>query len=309
MNRDAVIVEVGINEGATRGQNPNIAFSPGECAADAVRCAEAGAAVVHWHAREPDTGAYRFGDTALYGEALDNMRAASNVLAYPTYPIDTATPEERLLHVWDLHERHGLEIAPIDIGSVTIVLWDDAGHDFFGVGMPGVDVVANPLSFTLDALAQADARDMVPTLGAFDVGFTRTMVLLAESGRLRPPVFLKIFLSGGWAVGPFPSEAALDFHLAQIPTGLEVEWVAVPYALDDPALVERLCRHALAQGGGVRVGIGDNPSAYPEATNADLVEAAARWCEEAGRPVATPTEVRARFGIADDPDPGVKERA
>src|SRR5437867_13344702 len=85
----------------------------------------------------------------------------------------------------------------------------------------------------------------------------------------------EIFLSGAWAVGPFPTEEALDFHLQQIPPDLDVEWVLVPYALDDPALVERLCRHALARGGGIRLGIGDDPAAFPESTNAALVERAA----------------------------------
>jgi uncharacterized protein (DUF849 family) len=297
MDRDAAIIEVGLNEAAMRAQNPHVAYSPPECAADALRCAEAGAAVVHWHARDAATGAPRFGDAGLYAEALDAMRAGGDVLAYPTYPVDVPV-EERLDHVWALGEHHGLELAPVDIGSVTVVLWDEETRDFFGVDTLGATaVVDNPLSFTIDGLARAESLGMVPTLGAFDVGFTRTMVLLAESGHLRPPVFLKIFLSGAWAVGPFPSEAALDFHLAQIPEGLDVEWVAVPYALDDPAMVERLCRHALERGGGIRVGIGDNAAAFPGLTNAQLVERAVGWCADAGRPVATASEARRRFGV------------
>ena len=89
-------------------------------------------------------------------------------------------------------------------------------------------VIANPLPFVLDAIEQTYALGMVPTLGALDVGFTRTMVLLVEAGKLRPPVFLKILLSGALAVGPFPTEEAIDFHLRQIPPGLDVEWVVVP---------------------------------------------------------------------------------
>jgi uncharacterized protein (DUF849 family) len=295
---DAVIVEVGLNEAAMRAQNAHVAYSPSECAADATRCADAGAAVVHWHARDAETGAPRFGDVALYAEALELMRAGSDLLAYPTYPVDLPVAD-RLDHVWTLGTEHGLELAPIDIGSVTNVLWDATDHDFFGVDLLGdAAVVDNPLSFTLGGLARADELGMVPTLGAFDVGFTRTMVLLTESGRLRPPVFVKIFLSGAWAVGPFPSEAALDFHLAQLPEGLDVEWVAVPYALDDPARVERLCRHALELGGGIRVGIGDNPAAFPDLTNAELVERALGWCADTGRPVASAADVRERFGLS-----------
>jgi len=297
MLHDAAIIEVGLNESVMRAQQPLVAYTPAECAADANRCADAGAAVVHWHAREPATGAPRLGDTALYGEALGAMRRA-DVLAYPTYPVDVAV-DDRLTHCWSLRATHGLEMTPVDVGSVTIVLWDEATRGFG----PAVEflrdfgVVENPLPFTLDALERIGGLGMIASIGAFDVGATRTAVLLAAAGALRPPIFLKIFLSEAWAVGPFPTEDAIDFHLAQLPDGLDVEWVVVPYTIGDPALVERLCRHALARGGGIRVGIGDNPVAYPDATNAALVERAVAWARDAGRPVASAAEMRARFGL------------
>ncbi|MEX0663910.1 MAG: 3-keto-5-aminohexanoate cleavage protein [Acidimicrobiia bacterium] len=296
MQRDAALIEVGLNEATMRAQNPNVAYSPTECADDATRCFEAGAAVVHWHARDGVTGEQRLGNAQLSGEALDLMRAAGG-LAYPSYPVDIPV-EQRLDHVWTLQERNGLEIAPVDIGSVSVVIWDERSHDLVGVEASWErGVVANPIAFTVDALERAGKLGMVPSLGAFDLGFTRTMVLLHESGRLAAPVFLKIFLSGAWAVGPFPSEEAIDFHLRQIPTDLDVEWVVVPYSLADAALIERLSRHALARGGGIRVGIGDNPAAYPNATNAELVERAVGWCADAGRAVATTADVRERFAL------------
>jgi uncharacterized protein (DUF849 family) len=296
VQRDAVLIEVGLNEATTRAQNPNVAYSPAECAKDAARCRDAGAAIVHWHARDPGSGDQRLGDAALSGEALAAMRAA-DVLAYPSYPVDIPV-EQRLDHVWALREQHGLAIAPVDIGSVSVVIWDERSHDLVGIDASRArGVVDNPIAFTVDALERARTLGMVASLGAFDVGFTRTMVLLHESGRLASPVFLKIFLSGAWAVGPFPSEEAIDFHLRQIPDGIDVEWVVVPYSLADAALIERLSRHALARGGGIRVGIGDNPSAYPDATNATLVEQAVDWCADAGRPVASTSDVRTRFSI------------
>jgi uncharacterized protein (DUF849 family) len=297
VQRDAVLIEVGLNEATTRAQNPNVAYSPSECAQDAARCRDAGAAIVHWHARDPASGDQRLGDAALSGEALEAMRAAG-VLAYPSYPVDIPV-EQRLDHVWALREQHGLEIAPVDIGSVSVVIWDERAHDLVGIDASRArGVVDNPIAFTADALARAADLGMLPSLGAFDLGFTRTMVLLHESGRLRAPVFLKIFLSGSWAVGPFPSQEAIDFHLRQIPADLDVEWVLVPYSLGDPALIERLSRHALERGGGIRVGIGDNPSAHPAATNAALVEQAAGWCSDAGRPVASAVDVRERFALS-----------
>lgn len=295
MDRDAVVIEVGLNEGAMRAQTPHVAYAPSECARDASACAAAGAAIVHWHARDAVTGAQRLGDVGLYAEALDGMQA-SGVLAYPTYPIDVDTVDGRLGHCLALRKDHGLEIMPIDLGSVSVVIWDQATASFpFPDITPGV--VTNPLSFTLGALERSREVGLVPTFGVFDLGGTRTLALLAEAGLLREPVMVKFFLSGSWAVGPFPTEAALDFHLTQLPDGLDVEWIAVPYSIDDPALIERLCRHALGRGGGVRVGVGDNPLADPTATNTVWVERAVRWAEDSGRPVASADDVRRRIGI------------
>ncbi len=290
-----MVIEVGLNEAAARAQNPHVAYSPAECATDAIRCADAGAAIVHWHARDPVTGEQRLGDTALYGEALDGMRE-SGILAYPTYPIDVDTVDGRLGHCFALQRDHGLEVMPLDLGSVSTVIWDGATRSFpFPDIEPGV--VTNPLSFTLGALERGASLGLVPTFGVFDLGGTRTLALLLEAGLVRPPVVVKFFLSGAWAVGPFPTEDALDFHLTQLPKGLDMEWIAVPYSLDDPARIERLGRHAIARGGGVRVGIGDNPSADPDATNAAWVERAVGWAADAGRPVATAADVRTRLGI------------
>ena len=299
VERDAVILEVGLNEATTRRQNPYVPYSPHECADDALRCDAAGATVIHWHARDPFTGEQRLADARLYGEALERMCTA-DLLAYPSYPIEPTSVEERLGHCWTLHERYGLELAPVDMGSVNVIrLGRASARNFLAADLPLEHaVVANPLPFTLAALEHIYALGMAPSLGSFDVGITRTVGLVAAAGKLHSPVYLKIFLSGAWAVGPVPCEEALDFHLRQLPTDLDVEWVVVPYSLSDPRLVERLCRHALDLGGGIRVGIGDNPSAYPTATNAQLVEQAVHWVEQSGRPLASPTDVRCRLGLS-----------
>jgi uncharacterized protein (DUF849 family) len=299
---DAVIIEVGANEGAGRGVNPNVPIAPDDVAADARRCRDAGATMLHWHARRADSEEQALGDAELYEAALRSMRD-DGILAYPSYPVDGVAPRHRLDHVWTLHERAGLELAPIDLGSVSTVAWNPHLHDFVGLDWLRTQsgVVDNPLTFVVDAVEMAAARTMVCTFGAFDVGCSRVLGMLHESGRVAGPIVHKVFLSEGWAVGPKPSEAALDLHLAQLPTDLDVEWIAVPYSHHDPAVIERLCRAALERGGHVRIGIGDSPAADPTATNAELVERAVTWAADAGRPVATPEQVRARFGLVSPP--------
>ena len=304
MPRDAVIIEVGLNEGATRAVNPNIPITPGQCASDALRCRDAGASTIHWHARDPSTGEQRLGDADLYSEALQAMRSGG-LVGYPSYPVDAGLAVERRLdHVWELHARGELELAPIDLGSVSTIPWNKGLHDFAGLdalrARPGV--VDNPLTFVLDAVERAGALGMPMTFGAFDVGCSRILRMLVESGRLHGAVLHKIFLSEGWAVGPLPSVAALDLHVAQLPEGLDGAWMVVPYSQSDPAVIEHLCRAALERGGHVRVGIGDSPAANPAATNAGLVEQVVVWARDAGRPVATTAEVRAFLGLAPPAD-------
>jgi uncharacterized protein (DUF849 family) len=296
MKNDAVVIEVGLNEAVTPAAQRHVPQSPPECAADARRCAEAGAAIVHWHAVDP-SGAQRLADAELYGAALDEI--AGCVLAYPSYRIDVPdTFETRLAHCLTLRAHHGLELGPLDVSTVNLVLWDPATRGLAPLEpIAGHEVIRNSLPFVISALARYYEVGLVPTIAAFDVGSTRTIAALAQAGLLREPVLAKIFLWGNPAIGPEPSVQALELHLRQLPEILDVEWLVVPYGIADPVLVEELARAALERGGGVRLGIGDNPTAFPDVPNAALVEHAASWAAEVGRPVASANHVRERFGI------------
>ncbi len=296
MNNDAVIVEVGLNEAVTRAAHPHVPQQPSECAGDARRCADAGAAIVHWHAVD-NAGAQRLADVDLYGPALDAMRDC--VVAYPSYPIDVPdTVDARLGHCLALRSHHGLELGPIDVSTVNLVLWDVSARSLAPlVPLEGYEVIRNSLPFVAAALARYDEVGLVPTVAAFDVGSTRTIAHLIRAGLLHEPAMVKIFLWGSPAIGPEPSVQALDLHLRQLPEDLDVEWLVVPYGIADPAQVEELARAALARGGGLRLGVGDTPVAFPDSTNAHLVERAVRWAADAGRPVASVDAVRDRFGL------------
>jgi 3-keto-5-aminohexanoate cleavage enzyme len=292
VKHDAVVIEVSLNEAVTPAVHPHVPQSPEECAADARQAADAGAAIVHWHAVDA-AGVQRLADAELYGAALDAMDGS--VLAYPSYPVDVPdTVNERLGHCLTLRERHGMELGPVDIATVNFVWWD-AGVLAPLEPSPGYDVIRNSLPFVVDALGRFHAVGLVPTVAAFDVGSTRTIAALAEAGVLDQPVLVKIFLWGSPAIGPEPSEAALDLHLQQLPDHLDVEWMLVPYGISDSTEIEALCRAALNRGGGLRIGIGDNPRAFPDVGNAALAGLAARWAADAGRPVASVADVRARM--------------
>jgi 3-keto-5-aminohexanoate cleavage enzyme len=296
MRDDAVVIEVGLNESVTPARQPYVPQRPRECATDARRCADAGAAIVHWHAVDSD-GTQRLADVDLYGAMLDEIDRY--VLAYPSYPVDVPdTVDARLGHCLALRSDHGLELGPLDVSTVNLVLWDPDTRALAPLQpIAGHEVIRNSLPFVVSALARYDEVELVPTVAAFDVGSTRTIAALAAAGLLREPVLAKIFLWGSPAIGPEPSVPALDLHLSQLPDHLDVEWLVVPYGIADATHVETLARAALERGGGVRIGIGDNPAAFPDLPNAALVERAVRWAHEAGRPIASADEVRERFAI------------
>jgi 3-keto-5-aminohexanoate cleavage enzyme len=293
VERDAVIVEVALNEDVPPARHPYVPQRPQECADDARRCADAGAVAVHWHAIDAD-GVPRLGDAALYGAALDAMRGC--VIACPSYPVDVpATVADRLGHCLELRARHHMEVAPLDVATVNVFA---TGPDGRTIARREREVIDNPPSFVLDALGCYRAAGLVPTLAAFDVGSTRAIAALAAAGVVAEPVLLKIFLWESPLIGPRPSVEALDLHLRQLPPHLDVEWLVVTYGMTDPAAVETIARAALERGGGVRVGIGDSPRAFPDAPNARLVETVERWARDAGRPLATAAALRGRLGTS-----------
>ena len=296
MKHDAAVIEIGLNEAVTPATQPHVPQAPSECAADARRCADAGAAIVHWHAVDA-SGAQRLADVDLYGSALDDIGGC--VLAYPSYPVDVPdTVDARLRHCLTLRRDHGLELGPLDVSTVNLVLWDPSTACLAPLEpLGGAEVIRNSLPFVAHALERYYEVGLVPTVAAFDVGSTRAIAALVQAGLLREPALIKIFLWGSPAIGPEPSVEALELHLCQLPSHLDVEWVVVPYGIADPTQIEEIARAALERGGGVRLGIGDSPAAFPDEHNAALAARAARWATEAGRPVASPDDVRERFGL------------
>ncbi|MFO0689125.1 MAG: 3-keto-5-aminohexanoate cleavage protein [Myxococcota bacterium] len=272
-----ILIEVAINEAVTRAQHRFVPVTPEECAADAIASVRAGASFAHWHAP----------DLAAYATAWRAMRAA-DVIAYPSYPNEPPDDvDARLGHCFELALRDGLEMAPLDLGTAHTILWD-------GERLGGGGTLANPLAFLERAAARYARAGVIPNLASFDLGHTRLAVRLARAGFLEPPLVLKIYLSDTWLVGPTPSRASLDLHLAELPDDLEIDWLVVPFLVHARSTFETLCRHALERGGGFRVGIGDNPALFPDARNAELVEQVQPWIEASGRRVATTRDVRMR---------------
>src|SRR5690349_7616394 len=118
---EGVIIEAALHELVSKAANPNVPYGPEEVAADAVVCAQAGATLLHFHARDAESGEQRWHDDARYLDTVARMRAlgvAADLPWYPTYP--GVRPEEAvedsMPHVAVLAREVGLELAAIDVG-------------------------------------------------------------------------------------------------------------------------------------------------------------------------------------------------
>ena len=80
-----VIIESAINGNAMRSSNPHIPYSPQEIADDAIATCKAGAALIHFHVRDPQTGAW-VQDVPYYAEVYRRTREKCHPLLWPTFP-------------------------------------------------------------------------------------------------------------------------------------------------------------------------------------------------------------------------------
>ncbi|MEE9285927.1 MAG: 3-keto-5-aminohexanoate cleavage protein, partial [Dehalococcoidia bacterium] len=119
---EKLIIEAAINEQAPKSVNPRVPYTPEEIAREALEAADAGAAIVHFHARDAETGALQHPAIELYTEAMSLIRAKNkDVILYPTYSA-SPTPQERFSHVEALaqHPEIRLDFATLDPGAVNL---------------------------------------------------------------------------------------------------------------------------------------------------------------------------------------------
>ncbi|RYF08022.1 MAG: hypothetical protein EOO77_25410 [Oxalobacteraceae bacterium] len=79
---DKLIIEVRMNELASKAGNPNVPYEAEEIISDALACAEAGASIVHFHGRKADGG--ETSDPAFYKQVISRLREQSDILIHTT---------------------------------------------------------------------------------------------------------------------------------------------------------------------------------------------------------------------------------
>ena len=289
-----MMIEAAINELASKRYNPNVPYGPEEIAKDALECIEAGATIVHFHARDADTGAQLWTDAEVYGEAMAMIRRdRPDALLYPSYP-GARRKEERFAHIGALANDPAakLDLATFDVGATN-----NSGIDPDTGAFRPAGTYVNSHDDLIYFMEQSREHGIAFSLGVRDVGHMRHINEYLRMGLASEPLVLKIFMSTGNAQGPYPNVKGLSMYLDMIPPGMEAHWFITMFR--SPEEAGRMYMLAAAMGGHIRTGLGDTPVIDGrQPTNADLVKEAVDLAHKAGREVATLAEGRAMMGMA-----------
>ncbi len=284
-----LIIEARVNEYAMRKRNPNVPWTSEEIARDAAACREAGASIVHFHARE-DNGAPCH-DAKRYAETIARVHEVCDVLVHPTLGANTlaASKEGRLKHVLDMakDKRTRPDIAPMDMGSTNIDAYDPRARKYITTDQMYVNTTETLMYFAR-ALRAAGLK---PLAAAWNISYVREALRFHEMELLEQPIYLGLMLTeGALSAGHPPTAAGLDAYINILPPDIPIEWTALNFGGDLLHLADKI----ISAGGHISVGLGDHPYAeIGSPTNAELIAMFADIARKHGRGVATPEEARA----------------
>ncbi len=292
-----VVIEAALNGGRDRLKVAAVPYSPKELAAEAKRCADQGAAVVHLHARTDDGG--WTADPSRYAETLALCRAeAPGVVLGITSIRPDGVPVEAVTDL--LAELAADPATTPDLVSINlghIVVWEPpAGPN----GRRTVHV-PNDYEDVVKLLETCRRLRIRPELGVMDLGFVSNAVALRDDGVLpAAPWFLLELDAAAWGAGPQVAPATVANYDALVSamgqTFPDARWAAHGQGDGAYPVAER----AIAAGHHVRVGFEDAialPDGGPASSNAQLVAWAVRIASRFDRPVASPTEARGILGL------------
>ena len=272
---------------ANRDQCSAIPYTPEDYAAEAKRARDAGASVVHIHARFADgRPSYRVEEYLAITQAI-LAEAPDLIINYSTGAVGVAL-EDRVHHLTALKP----ELGALNMGSMNYAKYSKARKslifDF---------VFANPFSDIIFFVEKMNEAGVKPECECFDTGHIGNVLPLVDMGLIQPPVQFSLILG---VLGGAPPDARTLAHMASL-VPAESTWEVIGISRKQWELVTA----ATALGGNVRVGLEDNfylPSGRMADSNGELVEAAAQIVQLSGRKVADPATARALLSLPDPPD-------
>ncbi len=287
-------------------QSSAIPVTPAQIIEAGVRAHEAGAAVIHVHVRDPETGAPS-ADLDLFREVLTGISTRCDAILQPTTGGGAGMTMDERLRVVDALEP---EMATFNAGSINFGIFPVLRRD-----LPFADWEREYLDSTRDYVFRNTFADMEqaartmrrtgtrPEIEVYDVGHLFNLRHLVDEGLLDEPLHLQFVLGVLGANAPELDQLLHMLRTAERLFGTDITWSVA--GVGYPAEFH-LAAAGLMLGGNIRVGLEDNLRVGPRrgaTSNAELVARAVELAAFFDRRPATPAEARTRLRIPPRTDP------
>ena len=292
MNQEVFITCAVTGSGGSQDRSPHVPRSPKQIADSAIAAARAGAAIVHCHVRDPETGVPSR-SAKMFREVTDRVRDAEIdvvlnltagmggdiVFGPPSAPLpltdatDMASAEERVAHIAECLP----EICTLDCGTMNF-----AEADYVMTNTPGMLRAMGTMMTELG---------VKPEIEAFDTGHLWLAKQLVAEGVLESPALVQLCMGVPWGA---PDD--MNTFMAMV-NNVPQDWTWSAFSIGRNEMP--YVAAAVLAGGNVRVGLEDNLwlAKGQLATNEQLVERARIIIEAMGAKVIGPAEVRKKLGL------------
>jgi len=267
-------------EPVSREMTPHVPCSAEEITEETVRCWEAGASIVHLHAKEPGTGKPAPDPNPVLKEYVKMIRDRCDIILNVTTGGGRRASAEALDKMIKERCYLGQEISSMNMGSVNSWV-----RPFAGTFMNQVPVIERWAGYMKEA-------GVKPELEIYDTGMINTAKILVEKGVFDEPLHIQFVMIGSTGFSATPK--ALLYCLDQIPE----DWTWSVCAMGRNELP--MGAVAMTLGGHVRVGFEDNiylKRGVLAESNAQLVERIVTIAEALNIEVAKPDEARKILGL------------
>jgi uncharacterized protein (DUF849 family) len=285
----------------TPSMSPHLPITPAQIAAESIAAAEAGAAILHLHARDPQNGRPT-ADPAVFQQFLPRIKAGCDAIVnLTTGGAPGMTMDERLA----APEAASPEMTSLNMGSLNVGLFPAIARikefrfDWERPFLEGSRQLVFRNTF-------ADIEAIIERLGkghgarfefeCYDVGHLHNLAWVLEQKLYEPPLFIQFCLG---ILGGIAAEVDHLLHMvrtAQRLFGNDIEWSVLGAGRHQMAMAAQ----NVLLGGNARVGLEDSlflGRGMLASSNAEQVQKLVRIVGELGYTVATPVEARQRLGL------------
>jgi uncharacterized protein (DUF849 family) len=295
-NRKVVITCAVTGSIHTPSMSPHLPITAEEIAEAAIGAAEAGAAIVHLHARDPSDGRPDQ-SPERFAPFLRVIKQRSNcVVNITTGGAATMTIDERLRPVAEFKP----EVASLNMGSMNFGLYpmlqrfQTFKHEWERPYLENSRdrIFRNTFADIEKILTTCAENGTRFEIECYDIGHLYTLAHFVDRGLVKPPFFVQSVFGILGGIGPHPEDVMHMRRTADRLFGADYHWSVLGAGRNQMAVAAQ----AIALGGNIRVGLEDSLWIGPgqlAKTNAEQVAKARRLVKEFGLEVATPDEARA----------------